>query len=452
MFPFNFLYSCIVLLLGLRNTINTAFKSEDMDVLVERSEVEGSASPPPSKSYTHRAFFAASLSKRCRILNPLYSGDTLSTLKACEFLGARVEKGSKDVKFVGVDDIDCSGYINVENSGTTLRILMGLLAQSNHKSVADGDRSLRKRPNKALALALKKLGAEVESKNPDYTAPVSVRGKISGGDVEIKAESSQFVSSLLFTLPLCYEDSTLSVIELKSRPYIDITVHVLNKAGIKLDMENKKIMRFTIPGGQNYKLREFRIPADFSSASYLIAAGLIAGRVRMEGVFDSMQGDRRIIEIAKEMGGKVTWDRDRGVVVSEFSELEGIEVDASDIPDLVPTIVVLGAVANGRTVIRNAEHLRIKEIDRIRGCCENLKTLGIDAVERRDGLIVRGASKIEGGVVKSFGDHRMALSFSLLGMVSRKGVVVKDAEVVSVSFPGYFDILREIGANIKFLG
>ncbi len=434
-----------------------------MDVLVRKSEINGKVLPPPSKSYTHRAFFAASLSRSCIVLNPLYSGDTLSTLKSCEFLGAKVRAEDGRALFEGVGDIECSGYINVENSGTTLRILLGLLAQSPGESVVDGDESLRKRPNKTLALALKKLGASVKSKSADYTAPVSVKGKIKGGSVEIRAESSQFVSSLLFTLPLCDEDSNVRVIELKSKPYIDVTLHVLSEAGVGVEREevggkNKadesKGIEFFIRGGQNYSLREFKVPSDFSSASYLIAAGLMAGKVVIEGMFDSMQGDRKIVEIVKEMGGKVWWDREKGVIVAELSDLEGIEVDASDIPDLVPTIAVLGAVAKGRTVVKNAEHLRIKEIDRIKGCYENLKSLSVEAEERKDGIVVRGLKNPEevSGTVNSFGDHRMALSFSLLGLISRKGVLVKNADVVNISYPDYFRVLKEIGANVESVG
>ncbi len=418
-----------------------------MDVVVEKSNVEGRATPPPSKSYTHRAFFSASLSEKAEVHNPLFSGDTLSTLKACSFLGAEVNRENGVVKFRGVEEIECGGYINVENSGTTLRILLGLAAQSCRESTVDGDESLRKRPNKALAVALKELGARVESKTPDYTAPLKVRGKISSGNVEMKAKSSQFVTSMLFTLPLCDGDSTLSVLELKSKPYIDVTLHVLSEAGIKVECEH---LRFFIPGNQRYRLRRFSVPSDFSSASYLIAAGLLAGKVRIEGMYDSMQGDRAIVKIAEEMGGNVRWDRENGVIVAEESELEGIEVDACNIPDLVPTIAVLAAVAKGKTVIKNAEHLRIKEIDRIDGCCKNLKALGVKAEPRRDGLVVEGLRKIEGGIVDSFGDHRMALAFSLLGLVSERGVKVRNADVVSVSYPGYFEVLKSLGAKITF--
>ncbi len=412
-----------------------------MNIRILKSEIDGEAIPPPSKSYTHRAFIAASLSPSASVENPLLSNDTIATLNACRFIGAEVIR-RKTIAFRGVEDINAAGYINVENSGTTLRFFLGILSHSKQLCVLDGDESLRKRPNRSLALALNRLGARIRG-DEQFRAPVEVCGVLKGGKTSIKAESSQFISSLLFSLPLARLDSEIEVEEVKSRPYIDVTLHVLEESGIVVDVEDEK---FWIPGEQQYRLRTFSVPADFSSASYLIAAGLLAGKIRILNMSDSRQGDKRIVEIAKQMGGKVRWDRDRGIITAEQSELEGVDVDASDIPDLVPTIAVLAAVAKGKTTIYNAEHLRIKEIDRIEGCYANLRSLGVDVEKRRDGLIIRGG-KIGSGTVDSFGDHRMALAFSLLGLVT--DVTVKNAEVVSVSFPGYFDALKNLGARLS---
>ncbi len=413
-----------------------------MDIIVERSEVNGRATPPPSKSYTHRAFLASSLSRSSVVHNPLISDDTIATLRCCMLIGARAVK-RKGLVFRGCDEIEGGRYFYCSNSGTTLRLFLGILSLSKKRSVLDGDDSLRKRPNYELAMALKELGAVVRGFGK-MEAPVWIRGIVKGGEVNLKAKSSQFVSSLLFTLPLAKGDSVLNVLDVKSKPYIDITLHVLEESGIEIERENDT---FYIEGEQEFNLRKFYVPSDFSSASYLIAAGILAGKVIVERAFDSKQGDKRIVEIVREMGGRVSWDVGRGVIVAEKSELEGIEVDAGDIPDLVPTIAVLASVARGRTVIKNAEHLRFKEIDRIEGIYRNLKGLGIKVEKRRDGLEIFGG-EIDGGVVDSFGDHRMALAFSLLGLISKKGVLVRNAEVVSVSFPGYFEVLKRIGAKL----
>lgn len=415
-----------------------------MDVIVRKSEVEGDAEVPPSKSYTHRALIAASLSPSSRLSNPLISADTLATLNGCRKIGAEFVRKNSTWFVSGVDRITASGYFNFENSGTTLRIFAGILSLSTSPvfSVLDGDSSLRKRPNRELALALKKLGAEVYG-DWNFRAPISVRGVLKGGEVEMEAASSQFVSSLLFSLPMAGLDSTLRVVKVKSQPYINITLDVLKASGIRIEREGNE---YHIPGNQRFRLRKYTIPADFSSASYLIAAGLLAGEVRLKNVFDSEQGDKRIIEICRKMGGDVKWDREKGVVIARKSELEGIEVDAADIPDLVPTISVLAATAGGETRIYNAEHLRIKEIDRIDGIVKNLKSLGVEAEAMADGIIVKGRSGEFRGVVDSFGDHRMALAFSLLGLLGE--VRCLKAEVVSVSFPGFFDVLKSLGADV----
>ncbi len=412
-----------------------------MDVEICKSDVEGEVTPPPSKSYTHRAFLSSSLSKRSKVYNPLISEDTIATLRCCKKIGADFLR--KDhFEFFGCEEIR-PGYFYVSNSGTTLRLFMGILSLSNGTSVLDGDESIRRRPNLELAIALNRLGACVRGFG-DYSAPVWIRGILKGGELEIKAKSSQFISSLLFSLPLAKYDSIVKIKEVKSKPYIDITLHVLGESGIEIEREN---LTFYIKGNQDYRLKIFEVPADFTSASYLISAGVLAGKVILRHVYESKQGDAVIVDIVKEMGGKVKWRRERGILIAEKSELEGIEIDARDIPDLVPTISVLGAVAKGETVIRNAEHLRFKETDRIETIYRNLRSLGVDVKKRWDGLTVRGGN-VKGGVVDSFGDHRIALAFSVLGLISK--VKIKNAEVVNVSYPNFFEVLRDLGANIKF--
>jgi len=427
-----------------------------MDIVVKESELEGRIFPPPSKSYTHRALIAASLSPKSKLKNCLFSEDTFATLKACKKIGASFMR--KDCLIVrGVDSICTHGYFYLANSGTTLRFLLSLLSLSSSGkfSILDGDASLRKRPNGQLVKVLKDLGAKIRgygchgrdrSVGSGGYPPIWVKGILKGGKASMEnATSSQFISSLLFSLPLARHDSELTAERIKSSPYIDVTLHVLEESGIRVErVERDDQHRFLIEGNQSYRLRSFSIPSDFSSISYLLAAGLIAGKVRIENVFDSRQGDRRIAEICREMGGRVRERKE--ILVAEKSELEGITVDASDIPDLVPTIAILASMARGKTEIYNAEHLRHKEIDRLEGIYRNLKALGVDVSVRRDGLTIKGGKESFKGVVNSFGDHRMALAFSLLGL--RGEVVVRNAEAIAVSYPSFFDDLRKLGGNI----
>lgn len=414
---------------------------------MEKSEIEGKVSPPPSKSYTHRALIAASFSERSRIKNPLLSEDTLATINGCRTLGADIWRSNREWEIRGVDEIRSEGYFYFANSGTTLRFFIALLSlsKSGRFSVLDGDSSLRARPNRELALALIDLGAKIYG-DKDYRAPLKVKGIAKGGEIQINAPSSQFVSALLFSLPLARVPSCLKIGEIKSRPYIDITLDVLEKSGIEIIADGNN---YFIQGEQNYSLRKFHVPADFSSASYLIAAALLAGELKLVNLFESRQGDRRIVDICREMGGDIKWKKDEGIIKVRKSSLKGVDIDASDIPDLVPTIAVLAAVAEGETRIYNAEHLRIKEIDRIDGIVRNLRALGVDAEPKKDGVVIKGGKKEFSGIVNSYGDHRMALAFSLLGLLGKVKCV--NAEVVSVSYPQYFDVLKLLGAEISII-
>ena len=409
-----------------------------MNVKITKSEVDGEIEAPPSKSYTHRAFIAAALSKKSVVKSPLIAEDTVATLNACKKMGAKFLRKSNEFRFWGTNSI-APGYYYAANSGTTLRILMGLLSLSNGISLLDGDESLRKRPNRELAKALIKLGATVIG-DESFRPPLRIRGAMRSGEIEMEAPSSQFVTSLLFALPLTEGDSVLTVRKIKSKPYIDITLHVLESSGVRVQRDGNT---FYIKPSE-YNLRRFTVPPDFSSMSYLIAAGILGGKVVINNAVDSKQGDKIFIDIVKEMGGKISWKGER--ITAEKSELNGIDFDASDTPDIVPTVAVLAATANGITKIYNAEHLRIKEIDRIKGIVTNLRSLGVDAKELRDGLGIKGG-KIRGGTVDSFGDHRMAMAFSLLGIVSE--VTVKNAEVVNVSYPEFFEDLKKIGVRVE---
>ncbi|MCS7122159.1 MAG: 3-phosphoshikimate 1-carboxyvinyltransferase [Archaeoglobaceae archaeon] len=409
-----------------------------MDVVVKKSEISGVAEPPPSKSYTHRAFIAASLSGKAKIHNALISEDTLATINGCKKIGAKMQKKDHFLVF-GTEDLR-GGYFYFANSGTTLRIFTALLSMSKDVSTLDGDESLRSRPNRELALAIRELGGKVFG-DELFRAPIKVSGIMKGGDVSLKALSSQFVTALLFSLPLAKFESTVKA-EVKSKPYLDVTMHVLKESCVKVEFEGDKY--FIYPS--NFRLREFFIPSDFSSASYLIAAGILSGKVEIRNMYDSMLGDKKIVDVCREMGGKVEWDKENGVIRAERSELEGIDFDASDTPDLVPTVAMLATVAKGVTKIRNAEHLRIKETDRIKVICENLSKLGFKVKEYRDGMEIVGRSGKFFGTVDSAGDHRIAMAFSLLGLLGE--IKIKNAEVVSVSYPGYFDTLKSLGAQV----
>ncbi|MCD5409708.1 MAG: 3-phosphoshikimate 1-carboxyvinyltransferase, partial [Methanocellales archaeon] len=341
-----------------------------MDVDIQPSTVKGTVYAPPSKSYTHRAVAIASLGKESEVLYPLLSKDTLATVHACEAFGAtiRIIEGKENVlRISGVmgNPVTPENVIDVANSGTTLRFMIAIGGLIADATVLTGDASLRKRPNIPLLNAMNELGAVAFSTKGDGTAPIVVKGKLNGGKTTVDGSiSSQFISSLLLACPFAEKDTTIRVDgELKSRPYVEITVDMLKNAGVELFTDSTQFM---IPCMQSIDIESYMIPGDFSSASYLLAAGAVTNsKVSVRNLIPSKQGDIEIVQILKEMGANISWDKSKGVVTVDGADLRGIEVDAIDTPDLVPVVAVLGACAEGVTRIVNAEHLRYKETDRL---------------------------------------------------------------------------------------
>lgn len=413
---------------------------------VERSTVSGEVAVPPSKSYTHRAITISALGSGGSVRRPLLSADTRATIVAAEALGARIE-GDEDLFVSGVegrpktpDDV-----IDVENSGTTLRIISAVAALTDG-AVLTGDASIRRRPNGPLLRSLNDLGAEAFSIKKNDCAPLVVRGKIRGGRTVLDGRvSSQFLSALLISCPLAEDDTEIVIDgELKSRPYAEITLEMLEGAGAKVETDFE---RFFVPGGQRYRLEDYTVPGDFSSASYLLAAAAVTGSsLLVRGLRPSKQGDSAIVSILRDMGAKISWDREKGDLSIEGRDLQGIEVDASLTPDLVPTIAVLGSLARGKTVVKNAEHVRHKETDRLSAMATELSKMGADIEERPDGLVIRGG-KLAGARVSGHHDHRIVMALTVAGLAAGD-TRIETAESVSVSYPAFFEDMARIGCRV----
>jgi 3-phosphoshikimate 1-carboxyvinyltransferase len=406
-------------------------------------EVVGEVEAPPSKSYTHRAFVVAALAEgRSKIRDPLRSGDTRATLKGLEALGVRIWDG-EEVAIEGTggrlqareEVIDC------ENSGTSLRLLSGLAALDGPVTLT-GDESIQKRPMGPLLEALQQLGVEARSLGEGGRPPIVVEGGgIRGGKVEVRGDvSSQFVSSLLIAAPYAQRDvEIVMTTPLRSRPYVDITLDLMEHFGV--EGENQGYERFGVAAGQRYQGREYRVEGDYSSSSYFLALGALPGsRVVVRNLSpESKQGDRKILEILEGMGARVRRS-EKGVTV-EGRGLRGLEVDLGDSPDLLPTVAVLAARAEGRTEIRNVGHARFKETDRLRACALELRKMGAEVEEEEEGLTIVG-ERLTGARVESYGDHRMAMALTLAGLSAEGTTVIEGVECVGISFPGFFDRVR----------
>ncbi|MFB6118591.1 3-phosphoshikimate 1-carboxyvinyltransferase [Halosegnis sp.] len=425
-----------------------------MNVTVTPSRVRGTARAPPSKSYTHRALLAAGYADGARVRAPLDSADTRATARAVEAFGGQVDR--TDDAFV-VDGFDGrpatpADVLDCANSGTTMRLTTATAALGEGLTVLTGDASLRSRPQGPLLTAIESLGGRADSTRENGQAPLVVGGAIDGGPVAVPGDvSSQYITALLMAGAVTPAGIDIEVTTtLKSAPYVDITLEVLAAFGVDAEQTDAG---FRVAGGQTYAPPdgEYAVPGDFSSMSYLLAAGALAAddALTVRGARPSAQGDAAIVDILESMGATLTWDRAAGEIRAEQSALSGIEVGVADTPDLLPTIAVLGAAADGTTRITNCEHVRYKETDRVAAMAEELTTLGAVVEEEPDTLVVHGGeSTLTGGTVSGHADHRIIMSLAVAGLVADDPVTVEGADHVDVSFPGFFDTLRGLGAEL----
>ncbi|HWR24670.1 MAG TPA: 3-phosphoshikimate 1-carboxyvinyltransferase [Methanosarcina sp.] len=426
-----------------------------MLVSISKSSIKGDVFAPPSKSYTHRAITLAALSKESIVCRPLISADTLATIRASEMFGATIEKVEENLIIHGVngnpkvpDDV-----IDAANSGTTLRFMTAIAALTDGVTVLTGDSSLRTRPNGPLLEALNQLGVTAFSTRGNEKAPLVVKGGLQGKETSIKGSiSSQFISALLIACPLAEKTTTLSIIgKLKSKPYVDVTLEMLELAGVRIQIDDKNGTRFIIPGRQKYDLKAYTVPGDFSSASYLLAAAALleGAKVTVKNLFPSKQGDKLIIEVLKQMGADITWDMKTGTVtVRGGRTLKAITFDAGENPDLVPTVAVLASLAKGTSKIVNAEHVRYKETDRLSALATELPKFGVQLKEDKDSLTIEGGTLLNGAAAHGWHDHRIIMALAIAGMIVGN-TTIDTTEDVSVSYPGFFEDMRNLGAEIK---
>ncbi len=422
-----------------------------MDVRVSSSRLEGVVNAPPSKSYTHRAVAIASLARRTRILDPLISDDTRSTMHVARMLGAEVERLEDHIQVIGTQgEISTpDNVVDVGNSGTTLRIMTAVSALASGAVVLTGDASIRRRPNNPLLVALNDLGADAFSTRNNGMAPLVVRGKLRGGKTFIDGSvSSQFITGLLIACPFAERDTEIVVRgTLKSRPYVEITLEMLRRAGVEITVEEGVNLRFRVEGGQNMHVSEYQVPGDFSSASYLLAAGALFGEVTVTNMYPTAQGDSLIIQILEEMGADIRWNKNKGVVRVRESELTGCVIDVGETPDLLPTLAVLGALAEGTTRIENAKHVRYKETDRVHAMARELTKMGAIVKEEEESLTIKG-SKLHGAKLDGWGDHRIVMALTLAG-IAAGNTTISTAESVKISYPNFFEDMRRLGASIE---
>ncbi len=424
-----------------------------MKLKVCRAEVSGTIRAPPSKSYTHRAVICSSLAAgKSMVKNPLSSDDTCTTAAICEMLGAHVEWDDQ-IEIIGTDEISTpEDVLDCHGSGTSLRLLTGLAAHAPGLTVLTGDPSLRRRPVGPLLKAMKDWGVKCYSTRLNGLPPVVVfGGGVKGGHIYMKGDvSSQYITAMLLSCPWAYEDTVIELsTELESKPYIEITLDVLERYGIEVEVSDT-FNRYIIPSQQIFKPNDYMTPGDFSSAAFLVVLGALTGEVEVTGLDpDSKQGDKEIMNILDKMGTSVKSKGDS--VKVEKNELEGMTIDVSDIPDLTPILAVLGTQARGTTELINAERLRIKESDRLSAITTELKKMGADIRERRGSLNISGPTYLKGANIYPHNDHRIAMACAVAASVAEGDTFIENVECIDKSYPNFIKDIKSIGADVKCL-
>lgn len=420
---------------------------QSIEIQPVRRPIVGSIRPPGSKSITNRAMILAALADgECSLAGVLDSEDTRVMMKSLRRLGFEVthDQQNSTAKVVGHAGRipNATAELFVENSGTSIRFLTALCALGEGPYVLDGIARMRERPIGDLSEALNQLGGAVESTMSAGYPPVTVRGGAVGGEATVAGNmSSQFLSALLMMAPAAASPVTLQVDgELVSKPYVEMTLSMMRDFGVSV--ETNQLSRFAVPT-QTYAARSYSIEPDASAASYFFAAAAITGgSITVEGLTrTALQGDVHFVDALQQMGCRVE-DSGNAITVHAASELRGIEIDMNAISDTAQTLAAVAVFACEPTTIRNVEHMRHKETDRVDAVATELRRLGIRVEVFNDGLRIHPGS-VTPDEVQTYNDHRMAMSFSLIGL-RVGGIRIADPECTAKTYPQYFTDLAAL--------
>lgn len=400
-----------------------------MDIRITPSFLNGNITVPPSKSISHRALICSALAKGESILhNVLDCEDTHATIDALTALGAAVEYRSDTIKVRGITRPAEKAGINCRESGSTLRFMIPIAAALGTEAIFGGSANLPNRPITPYLEELPRHGTKFLSEKMPY----HLTGKLSGGEFPVTGDiSSQFITGYMLGLPLTGEKCVIRLTsELQSRSYAEITADVMSTFGIDVEIGAD---HFTVPAGSCFQPREYTVEADMSQAAFFLVANAIGGNVIPTNLNrNSVQGDRFIIGYTEQFsanGGKA------------------IDIDAENIPDLVPVLTVLACFAEGTTHITNCGRLRIKECDRLEAISTELNRLGAHIETGADWMTVHGVNELHGGECNTYNDHRIAMSLAVASQRCTGPVIIKGAECVSKSYPDFFKDFRALGGT-----
>ena len=429
-----------------------------MKITIKPSILNGTIEIPPSKSYSHRVVIAAALAeggKKSKIDNLKFSVDITTTTDIMENWGAKINREESSLEIIGNGGkvVPKDKHVQCNESGSTIRFLIPIGITDENELIFDGKGKLVDRPLDSYYRIFDKQG--IFYKNENGKLPLTVNGKLKAGNYEIDGNiSSQFITGLLYALPLLDGDSTLIINKnLESKGYIDLTLEILELA--RIEIKNNDYKSFEIKGNQKYKPFDYTVEGDYSQVAFWIVAGIISANKDNEIKClhvnkNSLQGDREIIEIVQRMGAKLEISDD--YVIVNPSKTKGTVIDISQCPDIGPILTVLGALSEGETRIINGERLRIKESDRITSIKTELNKLGANVSEEGDSLIIKGVDRFNGGVtVSAWNDHRIAMSLAIASTRCEKEIILEEAESVRKSYPHFWDDFVKMGGEIEVI-
>lgn len=404
----------------------------------------GQITAPPSKSDAHRSIIGASLCDTPSYVdNVVMSDDIAATCHVMRAFGTSLTYDGHGLTVCPQPLTTPLTALNCAESGSTLRFTIPLALLVEGPCQFTGRGRLVERP---LDSYLKLFDQHAITYSYHRRLPLCMQGNPICGEVQIEGHiSSQFISGLLFSMPLCDCDSSIVITgDFQSRGYVDMTLRTLAHYGIVAELDDQRIK---IAGKQKYRARDYTVEADYSNAAFWIVAGIIGGGITLTGLNpNSVQGDAKIIDIVRAMGASLVFDDQKLKIMP--SKTRGTAIDVAEIIDLVPILAVLAAVSEGDTVIYNGQRLRYKESDRIKATVSQLRKLGANIEETADGMRIYGVSHFKGGIVNSMGDHRIAMAMAIAACVAVKPVTIENALVVEKSYPNFYRDYRQLGGNI----
>jgi 3-phosphoshikimate 1-carboxyvinyltransferase len=418
------------------------------------SKLQGDVCAPASKSYTQRMLIAAALSEgKGKVTNPLLSEDTEATFRAITALGAMVEKAEGCWTVQGAGELKAaSDLIDVGESGATLRFMIPIAALASGRSAFLLSSSLERRPIDPLLSSLKQLGVNAYPKQIGDLPVIVVEGTgLTGGKTSIPGDvSSQFISGLMFACPMAKADTEITVTTpMESKDYVKMTQEVLAQHHVKVEISDD-YRHIHIPGRQIFRRTDCKVPGDFSSTAFLLAAAAITeSNVKIDKLtYETAQGDKAILGLLKQMGVEGTVCEDSVEIRGTGGLLKAVDIDAKNIPDLVPICAALACYGDGESKIFNAQRLRFKESDRLATVHEELSKMGAKISLKEDGLTIKGPCKLHGATINPHNDHRIAMSCTVAALRATGDTTVENAECVRKSYPAFYTDLASIGAEI----